>query len=150
VLITGQLPFIPEVRTPPLAVRTSIGAYDSSASLITSGIRLFTIVLRLTMFKRSKSKASRGEPTTPKLSPAPLPDTDNWAGPPPSQPNAFGKVLKPFFGRLGFDRRAESPHSTSKPCYQSDSEYVSRFRRVPMSKQEDGMVPRSHIIRERH
>ncbi|EKM79654.1 hypothetical protein AGABI1DRAFT_107064 [Agaricus bisporus var. burnettii JB137-S8] len=94
------------------------------------------------MFKRSKTKASRGEPTTPKIQLAPLPDADSWAGSPPPQPKAFAKSFKPFFGRLIPDRRAETPLQAQRPSYRSDGAYVPRLRTVSMSKQEDDVMMR--------
>lgn len=121
---------------------TSIDDYDQSATTICCGIRSFTTLLRFPMFKWNKFKLSSGEPTTPKMVLASLPDTDSWAGsPPPKVSPTSGKPLKSFLGRLTPDRRAETPHPAPKLSHRSEGAYVPRLRTVSMSKQEDGTVP---------
>ncbi|KAF5348479.1 hypothetical protein D9756_009599 [Leucocoprinus leucothites] len=126
---------------PSLPVSTSIDAYEPSASAICCVIRPLTIPSRPTMFKWNRMKVSSGEPITPKLAPANLPDADSWRGSPtPKVSPTTTKSLKYFLGRLTPDRRAETPHPAPIPSHRRKEAHVPRLRTVSLSKHDDEIV----------
>lgn len=93
------------------------------------------------MFKWNKSKHSSGEPPTPKLALATLPDTDNWKESfNPKASLTSGRSFKSFLGRLTPDRRAETPYQAPLPSHRRKEAHVPRLRTVSMSNHDDGMV----------
>ncbi|KAF9451841.1 hypothetical protein P691DRAFT_723241 [Macrolepiota fuliginosa MF-IS2] len=93
------------------------------------------------MFKWNKRKLSSGEPTTPKMVLASLPDVDSLRGSPALKTSpTTGKALRSLLGRLTPDRRAETPHPTPVPSHRSKEAHVPRLRTVSMSKHDDDVV----------
>ncbi|KAJ3573758.1 hypothetical protein NP233_g2222 [Leucocoprinus birnbaumii] len=135
---------------PSLPVQSSIDAYEPSSNAICCCIRPLTTPLRPTMFKWNKTKVSSGEPITPKLGLARLPDSDSWRGSPaPKISPTTGKSLKYFLGRLTPDRRAETPHPAPVPSHRRKEAHVPRLRTVSLSKHDDGAVPLNDHSKER-
>lgn len=126
---------------PTLPVRTSIDAYEPSTTAIGCCIRPFTTPLRRTMFKWSKLKVSSGEPITPKMGLATLPEPDVWRNSPaPKLSPTTSKSFKSFLGRLTPDRRAETPHPAPIPSHRRKEAHVPRLRTVSLSKHDDGSI----------
>jgi hypothetical protein len=126
---------------PSLPVRTSIDAYEPSATAICCCIRQFTTPLRRTMFKWSKLKVSSGEPITPKMALANLPEHNGWRNSPaPKVSPTTGKSFKFFLGRLTPDRRAETPHPATIPSHRRKEAHVPRLRTVSLSRHDDGTI----------
>ncbi|KXN84338.1 hypothetical protein AN958_12753 [Leucoagaricus sp. SymC.cos] len=93
------------------------------------------------MFKWNKLKVSSGEPITPKMGLATLPDADSWRGSPaPKVSPTTGKSFKSFLGRLTPDRRAETPHPAPVPSHRRKEAHIPRLRAVSLSKHDDDVV----------
>jgi len=84
------------------------------------------------MFKWNKMKASSGEPITPRVALASLPDADIWQDSPTSK--IAGKSLKHFLGRLTPDRQIETPYPITIPRHREVSQSMS----MSISKHDDG------------
>ena len=99
-----------------------------------------TITKLFTMFKWNKVKVSSGEPTTPRVALANLPDADSWRGSPIPKISTAGKSLKHSLGRLTPDQRMETPHLIVIPSHR-DKTHVSRPRTMSLLKHDEGQVP---------
>ena len=101
---------------------------------------------RSTMFKWNKMKASSGEPITPRVALAGLPDADIWQDSPTSRIAIAGKSLKYSLGRLTPDRRVETPYPITIPRHRAEA---PQLRSMSLSKHDDGQAPFSDFSRNR-
>jgi len=89
------------------------------------------------MFKWNKMKVSSGEPITPRVALANLPDADIWQDSPTSKMSMAGKSLKYFLGRLTPDRWVETPYPITIHKHREEA-HVSQLRSISVSKHDDG------------
>ncbi|KAL9711402.1 hypothetical protein Ac2012v2_005948 [Leucoagaricus gongylophorus] len=95
------------------------------------------------MFKWNKVKVSSGEPTTPRVALANLPDADSWRGSPIPKISTAGKSLKHSLGRLTPDQRMETPHLIVIPSHR-DKTHVSRPRTMSLLKHDEDVLTQPH------